>query len=291
MRVFVTGASGFIGTHLVDALLARGDDVFALAGPAGVIPDRDGRVRVLHGADGGALHAALAEARPEAVVHLAALYVRDHAAPDVEPLVRANVLLGSLLVEAMLAAGCTRFVHAGTAWQHAEDGAYAPANLYAATKQAFDDLLRWFAAARGLTATSLHLFDTYGPGDRRRKLFTLLSEAADAGRPLPMTAGEQLLDLVHVDDVVRAFVIALDRQARDEASGFEVFAVSSGAARPLREIAAAWVAATGRSVQVAWGAVPYPPHTVFRPWSSGTPLPGWTPRVRLEDGLRALAGA
>ena len=75
-------------------------------------------------------------------------------------------------------------------------------SLYAATKQAFTDLLVFYAEVEGLAVHTLELMDTYGPGDPRAKLIPFLLRAGAEGTTVEMTDGTQLIDLVHVDDAV-----------------------------------------------------------------------------------------
>lgn len=281
----VTGATGYIGGRLLRRLERDGIEAHALvrAGPQAAADPRR------HPYDGsiGSMRAALAAAKPRLVFHLATLYLKEHRAEDVDALVAANVTLGLHLLEAMREQGCGSIVSAGTTWQHLGVEGYRAANLYAATKQAFEDLLAWYADACGIRATVLHLGDTYGPDDPRPKLFTLLRDAADAGRALPMSPGGQLLDPLHVDDAVDAFIAA----ARlPEEPGMRIFGVAPGRPRPLTEIVAIWERATGRRVDARWGARPYREREVMVPWQ-GRPLPGWSARIALDDGLAALAAA
>jgi nucleoside-diphosphate-sugar epimerase len=111
---------------------------------------------------------------PDVVFHLASLFLSQHRPENVEPLIQSNLLFSTQLVEAMVNNGCKLLVNTGTSWQHFEDAHYSPVNLYAATKQAFEVILDYYVEAKGLALISLALFDTYGPGDPRPKLFSLL---------------------------------------------------------------------------------------------------------------------
>src|SRR5207247_1687541 len=97
------------------------------------------------------------------------------------------------------------------AWQHFGGEEYHPADLYAATKQAFVDVLRYFVEAAALEVVTLELYDSYGLDDARVKLMPALRRAALDGGRIALTDGRQQLDLVHVDDVVRAYEAAAER--------------------------------------------------------------------------------
>lgn len=289
-RVLVTGATGFIGRHLAADLARRGWEVHALVRREGSGAGADGPW-VAHVVGGGTAEIVrrVGEARPDLVIHLASRFLAAHRPEDVAPLVDANVLFGTQLLEAMSACGCTRLVNAGTSWQHHENEDYNPVCLYAATKQAFADILRYYTAANGVRAVTLELFDTYGPGDPRPKIFSLLRQAARAGTVLDLSPGEQLLDLVYIDDVTAAFRLAALRLLAGESAGAqEVFAVSCGRPRSLREIVATWQRVAAAPLVVRWGERPYRSREVMVPWNRGTPLPGWAARVGLEEGIRRM---
>jgi nucleoside-diphosphate-sugar epimerase len=291
-HALLTGAGGYVGRHLARRLLTEGWTVTALVRANSTRPLAPGlaeRVAV-HRDDGdvGTLVAALGAAKPDVVFHLASLFVAEHKPEQVAALVESNIGFGTRLLEAMAEAGATRLVNTGTAWQHFDGDAYNPSSLYAASKQAFEAMLRFYVEARGLKAITLKLFDTYGPEDERPKLIPALLRAVQAGTPLQMTPGENRLDFVHIDDVTSAYLIAA-RRLLDGAAADETYAVRSGQAVSLRELVAMVERATGAKLAVTWGGRPYRAREIMAPWAGGTTLPGWTAAIPLQQGLTALA--
>jgi nucleoside-diphosphate-sugar epimerase len=293
--VLVTGATGFIGRHLVRRLRHDDRSVVGLVRDPRALGEVPGVVVEEIPPDDAALRALVASHRPSACVHLATRFVATVDVDDLRSLVEANVLFGLRVAEACLAADGVPFVDTGTVWQHAGGAPYAPANLYAATKQALHDLLVDLAG-RGLPVVTLTLTDTYGPGDPRPKLVPRLLDAARTGVALEMGDGSGQVDLVHVDDVVSGFGTVLDRLAdpthplRPATDASTVHTLTSGAPCTVRELVAAADRALGRPVPVAWGARaeravdrrPAAPHDPS--------LPGWSPAVSLDEGLRRLFG-
>jgi nucleoside-diphosphate-sugar epimerase len=285
----VTGATGFVGGHLTRRLLADGWTVHALARPP--------LTRVPAGADAvevpgttGALVDAVAAIAPDVCFHLATRFQPRHDVDDVAPLVDANVTFGAQLAEALARTTRTPLVNVGTAWQHYEGRPSSPTSLYAATKQALAEILEYYRQVEELPVATLELFDTYGPGDTRPKLVNLLLDAAQSGTTLEMSPGEQLIDLLHVDDAVDA-LCAVAVPLVDGAAAGGTFAARSGAPLSLRELVALVGDVTGSDVSVRWGARPYRPREMMEPWPAPPPPPGWAPRVALRDGLRALVDA
>lgn len=290
-RALVTGATGFVGAHLTRTLADHGWDVSALVLPLPDVARLDPRVTPLE-LDGTTERVieCVRTAAPDVVFHLASLFIAEHTSEQVAPLIDANVLFGAQLLEAMAVAGCDALVNTGTSWQHYDDAEYDPVCLYAATKQAFEDLALYYSNARGMRVQTVRLFDTYGPNDPRPKLFHALRTAAAEGRALEMSAGEQLIDLVYIDDIVSAFEVAAKRSLASALGTTEAWAVSSGERLSLRELVERWQAVSGSTLDVRWGGRPYRAREVMEPWT-GPVLEGWAPLTRLDDGLAAMESA
>ncbi|MFA6146755.1 MAG: NAD(P)-dependent oxidoreductase [bacterium] len=294
MSVLITGGSGYIGSRLTRRLVDDGHSVSLLLPSEADLDSLGGtvdRVAVYRDAESWkGVCTAVEETRPDIVFHLASLVLTSHGPEDVRRLVQSNVLFGAELLEAMTRFRVERLVVAGTSWQHFEDADYNPVNLYAATKQAFEDLLTFWSNTTPLRTTILELFDVYGPDDPRPKLLSLLLRVAFEGGEAGLTPGEQLVDMVHVDDVVEAFVLAGDRLGGLAPGSREKYSVSSGAPIELRRLVREFERVLGRSIPIRWGDRPYRPREMMRPWSRGLPLPGWRPAISLQDGFRQLIG-
>lgn len=292
MKVLVTGATGFIGSRLTKRLLSDGNDVHVIL--------RRGSDLDLIGVDGGAVTVhrlredgrgvrdCIAAARPEVTFHLASLFLAQHAHSDVRELVTSNVLFGAELVDALVSQGSSRLVVAGTSWQHFNGATYDPVCLYAATKQAFEDLLVFWQRTTPIRSIVMKLFDTYGVGDRRAKLVPLLLRIAKDDVEMDFSPGNQLLDLVHVNDVVEAFAVAGNRTADMSSGDLENYGVTSGEPISVRSVVELFESVLGRRLPIKWGRRPYRPREVMCPWSSSPLLPGWRPNISLRDGFRQV---
>jgi nucleoside-diphosphate-sugar epimerase len=290
-RALITGATGFIGFHLARRLARSGCEVHLL-----VRTGSEDRVAAIgepvttHYYDGSIDSAmkAVESSAPDVVFHLASLFLAQHKPDDIEALIRSNILFGTQLLEAMDSSGRTLLVNAGTAWQHFNNSNYSPVALYAATKQAFEAIIRYYVEAKEFRVVTLKLFDTYGPEDPRPKLLTALSNAALNNKPLSMSPGQQRIDLVHIDDVINAFIITGNRLMSALGDPEESYAISSGAPLSLRELVAIFQQCVDPGLVVEWGALPYRSREVMIPWNSGKCLPGWKAAIGLSDGIKQL---
>lgn len=285
-RALITGVTGFIGGVLAERLLKEGWDVHALVRPSSNVAALSFADRLtLHEADDGQdLTSIVAAARPDIVFHLASLYLAEHRSDQIDDLVTSNILLPAKLAEAMVANGVTRLVNTGTAWQNFMGSAYLPVNLYAASKQAAEDILLYYADARDLSIVTLRLFDTYGPGDKRRKLIQILIDAAKVGENLSLSPGDQIVDMLHVDDVVEGFVCAA-RRLLDAALPVRESYLLSGERNSVKQLAALVEEAMQRPLGLNFGGRPYRAREVMEPVASGPSdsLPMWKPLRSLRD--------
>ena len=288
MKILMTGATGFVGSRASRGLVDDGHVVFALIRAGSDRGRLDRRIAVVeHDGQTETLARSIENVAPDVCVHCAARFVAVHQTADVDALIESNLNFGAQLLEALGRAGTRRFVTFGTAWQHFHTDDYQPVSLYAATKQAFRDLAQYYIDAQGWQAIELQLSDTYGPGDTRGKVIALLVNAARDGRRLAMSPGEQIVNFVHIDDVVQAVRIAIARTEELAPGAFESVSLRGEENLTLRSFAALVAEIAGLPVDIDWGARPYRPREVMQPWL-GPLLPGWHPRRTIQDGLREV---
>ena len=187
--------------------------------------------------------------------------------------------------------GVSNIVNTGTYWEHFQNKPYCPVNLYSATKHAFQDLLQYYVEVKGINAISLKLFDTYGPNDPRNKLLSLLINAANTGETLMMTPGKQKIDLVHINDVVNAYIVAAKRLLEGHVEHHEVYGVGSGNPISLKELVAMLEEQFGQSLNIDWGGREYRPREVMKPWDQYHALPGWNPVYSIENVVKLFSAS
>lgn len=290
----VTGATGFIGSHIARRLVRDGWQVHILTRAGSRLLNALEFSQIINQVHDGSTEGmvrCVAQSNPDVVFHLASHVQSSHTVKDVDPLIASNILFGNQLLEAMRVNEIKKIINTGTFWQNYNKEAYNPVCLYAATKQAFEAILEYYVQACGIKAITLKLFDSYGHDDPRPKLFHLLSKSAISGEPLDMSPGGQLIDIVHIDDVTEAYVIAAERLLDGEVSMHEYYEVSSGHQMPLKELVDKYAEFSGQNIQVNWGAKLYREREVMVPLNMGIALPGWRAKVDLQSGLRPIMNA
>lgn len=267
MKIAVTGPRGFIAKNLVTALKSQGHEI----------------VTIDRGILGESLQRWFAQEKPEAVIHLATLFLKMHSYGDIPKLMESNLTLTTELLENCVMNGVRQFVGFGTYYQFP-----VPATLYAATKSAQEPLFDFYVTQKKLPITVLYLYDTYGPGDLREKILNLLLKAAKTGEELQLSPGEQNLKLLHVNDVCAAILATLTLPGSPEPTPLR-FAVEPGESPMLKELALRVEHVTGKKIKAKWGARPYPPGVRMKPELPYPPLPGFQAQKTLEEGLVEMA--
>ena len=228
--------------------------------------------------------------RADVVLVLAATFVAEHGPEDIDPLIEANIRLAATIMEAARLEGVRRFMMAGTFWEERSTDDPEAVDLYAATRRAAKEILRYYVAAYGWEAAHVRVCDLYGPSDPRPKLFHHLRQAVVSGKSLPMSPGEQVLELLHVSDAARGFRAVVEDLVGSEGSGLRDYGLFSAAPMRLRDVVAAYESVIGRTVPVEWGGRPYRFREVMSPVRQPGP-PKWAPRIVLLEGLREMERA
>lgn len=293
MRVLITGVTGYIGANLARTLINRGESVFGLVrSPLNqtYIGDIAERFTPLYwDGDYGSMRDALTRAAPDDVYHLATYYTGSRGKEHIERLVNSNLTLGAYLLEAMAETGCTRIVYANTVMAHfGGTQSYRPQNLYAATKQAFSDLLEYYTSVGLMRAATVMLSDTYGPGDQRPKILNLIMHAAQNEQRLALSDGTQDYDLLYIDDAVDALIAAQKYIQENTGAINDIFQAPCAELLTLRQTVELMLEVNGMELNAGWGERPPVPAQAARAVRVYPTVPGWTPKVGLREGLRRI---
>ncbi len=261
-RVLLTGATGFIGSHVAEALLAAGYEVVVLhraGSDSWRLADVHDQLDWLN-SDDADWPAQLLARPPQVLVHAAWLGGVSAGQRDDWPAQLLNLDFLLRLLDVLTQGPLRQVVALGSQAEYgafegrvAEDHPLRPTTAYGGAKLAALQLLRTYCETRGLTWQWLRIFAVFGPREDQHWFVSHVVTTLLAGeKPLEMTAGEQRYDYSYVRDLAGAVGQVLTAPA---ASG--VYNIGANEARPLREIVCVAQELTGTAAEVRFGVLPY----------------------------------
>lgn len=289
LKGVITGATGYIGSNLLRYLLEQNWELYIIAQPEfgySNIEDVKDQIHIVeYDKDINTLIDFFKLAKPDVVFHLAAAVINDYKPEQISVLIESNILFGTQVLEAMKHSETRMFINTGTYWQNYNSEGYNPVDLYAATKEAFDKIIQYYVDAYRFRCISLRLFDIYGENDNRPKLLNLLYNVAKGGGSINISPGGQLLDMIHISDVCRAYLKAYDLLVEKTDVAFNIYSVSSGKLRTLKDIILLFEKEIDLQLNINLGARPYKNREVMRPFQVYDTLPNWSPLIDIETGF------
>ncbi len=271
MKIFLTGGTGFVGSHVIDQAHAAGHEVVALRRPGS--RTRIALQREPRWVDGD-LDADHAEALRgcEVFVHLAS-HTPNPPYDTLERCLYWNVYASIKLAEQARAAGIDRFLVAGTCFEYGRaaeryeaiptDAPLEPVISYPVSKAAASVAFLALGRQPGVRLQLSRIFQVYGEGEQATRLWPSLRRAAQAGEDFPMSPGEQVRDFVRVEDVAAHFVQSLGCEHVTPGEP-RIRHVASGQPQRLIDFAGHWWRHWGATGRLIPGAVPYRPGEVMR---------------------------
>lgn len=286
-RALITGGTGFIGSNLCRRLLKDGWKIFLITkkefGYDNIIDIKEKLEIYEYEDDFSELMEYIKRIEVDVVFHLASTIITEHKAQDIHKILQGNITFGTEILEAMKYSNTKLLINTGTYWQHYNNEEYNPVDLYAATKEAFQNIIKYYVEVENIRCITLKLFDTYGENDKRPKLINLLNKFADEGTELNMSPGEQILDLVYIDDVVEAYLVAYNNLVNDPILKNKKCAVVTEERYRLKEIVDLFEKTSGKKLNINWGGREYRKREVMIPWNNYSKLDNWKFKNKLKD--------
>jgi len=288
MKVVLTGAAGFIGSHCLDILRSRGYEVHCVDLAPWTDPPKDVSVHRVDLLDQTEVRKLFASVAPTHLLHLA-----WYAKPGEYWTSRENfrwVESGINLMNAFCDNGGRRAVMAGTCAEYDWRYGYCsesmtplgPQSLYGTCKNTLGGLLKAFCEETGLSAAWGRVFFLYGPREAPERLVSSVIRNLLRGENANCSHGNQIRDYLYVEDVARAFVGILESDVKGAVN------IASGDPLRVRDIIFRIADALGKRELIRLGAIPSPRDeapVVFADIRRLSEEVGFTPRFTLDEGI------
>ena len=297
-RVLITGASGFIGSHLTRRLVDEGAQVHALTSAvSAVYPTRLVSVRdriTLHEGnlnDRSAMDELVAVSRPDVVWHLGAFTHVGKSWQRVDECIQTNIQGTVNLLQALASSDYRRFVYTGTSEIYGdvdvpfrEDATVHPISPYSVSKYSGEMYCRTFHDGRGAPVVMLRPFNAYGPGQSPDRVIPEIIVRGLRRQALPMTQGRQTREFNFVEDLVDGFV----RAGTTPGVEGQILNLGCGEEHSMRDVATTILDLLGNPIEPEFGALPDRPTEIWRMYSDSAKARealGWAPSHTLREGL------
>ena len=290
-RALVTGASGYIGSNLVDRLIEKGWDVTVLGRKSknfSIYCSKTNNVECYELKKNN-INKIIKTVKPDIVFHCASLVPSNKSKNFLpEDFINSNILFGVNLLEAMATNNIKNFINLGSYWEHFNNEIYNPVDFYAATKCSFSSFIKYYQEVHGLRSSTLELFDVYGPNDKRNKIIDLLFQALNNKSELKMSPGYQKLNFLYISDVIDALIELANMILSNDKVLMDRYALRSNQVYTLRETVKIIEEITNKKIKIKWSSLDYKNRTIMSPPDVIQSFPNFKPKTSFNDGLRLV---
>jgi len=301
MNILITGATGFIGSHLVERLIKEKKHKLIIikrkTSNIWRIKEFIDKCLVYDYEDFVDLENIFKENKIDLIIHLAAKYVKqENDMNEINEMINTNISFPCTLLYYSYRYGVKYFINTGTCFEYKlgnkkidEKQEYKPFNFYASTKLAFEEILRYYSFNKDVKAITLKLFYPYGEKDNNNKLIPFLIKNIIHNKEIFLTKGEQQLDYTYIEDVIDAYIKSIDFIKKIK--NYEVFNIGSGKAITIKKIVNYLFKLSQKKPVIFFDKIPYSLNEIMFLEANNKKakkLLKWKPKYSIYDGLKKI---
>lgn len=289
-KILITGATGVIGEALVERLLSSRYNVAVvvqnLEKSLQLFSDRVTHIHF----DGNNFTDNLHAYHPDIVIHLASLSTSKEDKNSIISLINSNILFVSLLLNALQYSPVKLFINAGSFSEfHKNDTILDPTYFYSATKTASRFIINYFSEVNDFIFVNAVLYTVYGKQGEQKKIFDYMIDALSAQQAVAMGTGDQILDFIHIDDVIRFYLLLIESYRELPPQKYHEYHVGTGKGHTIHDLARVTYEVCHIHPNIAWNAIePRKRDTLMA--TADTDLVfndlGWKANIDLKTGIQ-----
>ena len=224
---------------------------------------------------------------PDVVIHLASYLTASDSYEDINNLLDSNIYFLNKVLNAVSKLNLKLFINTGTFSEYYYgDEKLIPAYFYAATKTAGRSFVDYYSLVNGFKQCTVIPYTIYGPNDSQKKILNIIYDSTKSDTPYELTAGDQVLDFIHVDDIVDLYIQIVKNI--ENLPKKNIFKAGTGIGYSLREVAKIIEQITNSKANIKWGSKKYRKSDVMYAVSDIShtkKILNWKPKISFKDGL------
>lgn len=294
MKILITGSTGFVGQNLMPMLINNFPDIEILTLNVDVkkaqnkYPYKQCKHVMTTDFD------EVVKFNPEIVLHLATITSARNDAEIIKPMIAANIEFGVLLFDALQKCSALKlFVNTGSFAEYR----YGPseindAYLYTATKSAFRIFCDYYSQLGGFKYITVVPYTIYGGRPTVKRLMDYIIESMESKVPVDMTAGEQILDFTHVNDLAEFYSYIIEKyELFYNLRNAEEFHIGTGKGTSIKELVQIIENVYGKKCNINFGGRPYRDRDTMHavaPIAKNISLVNWKARIEIKEGIQMM---
>lgn len=289
-KILITGSTGFVGRHLVNKLFNDGYKILEITRNKIKSFELFGDMTSKIEANDLNFNNKIMDFDPDVVVHLASYLTSSDKWDDVEKLIESNILFLSKLLNTVSNLNLDLFINTGTFAEYLNgDDNFNPAYFYAATKTASRSILNYYANAYSFKQSTVVPYTIYGGNSSSKKIIDLILESTETKKMIDLSPGKQVLDFVHIDDVVSFYLHLI--KYKKKIPNKTNFKLGTGIGHNLHQVSSIIESVTNKKTNINWGAKEYRKSDVMYAVANLHDINKkltWRPKISLAEGIKKV---
>lgn len=295
-RILVTGANGFLGSHIVERMVKQNADLSIIARESSDlwrIEEFIKDLNIFNGdlRDSSRLNEFIRKIKPEIIFHMAA-YGVDSKQKDIFDAVNINLIGTVNMLSAIGKIGCEKFINIGTSMQYGnkegmidENMSYSPNNIYGSTKASATIMAHQLAGDMDINIATIIPFGVFGEKEGSHKFFPHVILSILKNKEVALTSCDQYRDYCYVENIIDGFLMAAEAQHVKN----EIYNIGNGITKPLRYYVDLIKKQIDSATKINYGILEHRKNDLWNPLPNVDKIIntlGWQPEIPIEEGIK-----